>query len=141
MFVFWFCAAQLNSMTIPVSQSSMLHLQSNMQHSPLGISIINTHSGSVSNDSLTRYVLLIMVHSWIKNVPAFDSQMSPFSMNGLPSPGYQCPTSVYQPASQQVYSLTQTGQQVTLYECTILTLHNNVSKISITHFSDCKYIV
>lgn len=81
-----------------------------------------------------------MVHSWIKNVPAFDSQMSPFSMNGLPSPGYQCPTSVYQPASQQVYSLTQTGQQVTLYECTILTINNNVSRISITHFSVCKYI-
>lgn len=42
----------------------------------------------------------------------FISQMSPFSMNGLPSPGYQCPTSVYQPTSQQVYSLSQTGQQV-----------------------------
>uniref|UniRef100_A0A8C6Q8M4 Forkhead box N4 n=4 Tax=Nothobranchiidae TaxID=405002 RepID=A0A8C6Q8M4_NOTFU len=51
--------AQLSSMTIPASQGSMLHLQSNMQHSPLGISIINTHSGS-------------------------------------------CPTSVYQPSSQQV---------------------------------------
>lgn len=38
--------------------------------------------------------------------------MSPFSMNGLPSPGYQCPTSVYQPTPQQVFSLTQTGQQV-----------------------------
>uniref|UniRef100_A0A3B3V7F6 Forkhead box N4 n=1 Tax=Poecilia latipinna TaxID=48699 RepID=A0A3B3V7F6_9TELE len=78
--------------------------------------------GSVSNDSLTRDVLLIMVHSWIKNAPAFDSQMSPFSMNGLPSPGYQCPTSVYQPASQQVYSLTQTGQQ-----CSAGGLYSNVS--------------
>uniref|UniRef100_A0A3Q2PFX1 Forkhead box N4 n=1 Tax=Fundulus heteroclitus TaxID=8078 RepID=A0A3Q2PFX1_FUNHE len=71
--------AQLNNMTIPVSQSSMLHLQSNMQHSPLGISIINTHSGS-------------------------------------------CPTSVYQPASQQVYSLTQNGQQ-----CSAGGLYSNVS--------------
>lgn len=26
----------------------MLHLQSNIQHSPLGLSIINTHNGSVS---------------------------------------------------------------------------------------------
>ena len=38
--------------------------------------------------------------------------MSPFSLNGLPSPGYQCPTTVFQPTPQQVYSLTQTGQQV-----------------------------
>ncbi|KAM4576132.1 forkhead box protein N4 [Odontesthes bonariensis] len=86
--------AQLNNMTIPASQGSMMHLQSNMQHSPLGISIINTHSGS----------------------------MSPFSMNGLPSPGYQCPTSVYQPTHQQVYSLTQTGQQ-----CSAGGIYSNVS--------------
>uniref|UniRef100_A0A3Q2CVQ6 Forkhead box N4 n=1 Tax=Cyprinodon variegatus TaxID=28743 RepID=A0A3Q2CVQ6_CYPVA len=71
--------SQLNNMTIPVSQNSVLHLQSNMQHSPLGISIINTHSGS-------------------------------------------CPTSVYQPASQQVYSLTQNGQQ-----CSAGGLYSNVS--------------
>lgn len=49
--------------------------------------------------------------NWI-SVCVCVSQMSPFSMNGLPSPGYQCPTSVYQPTPQQVYSLTQTGQQV-----------------------------
>lgn len=49
-FVFWFFfLAQLSNMTIPTSQSSMLHLQSNIQHSPLGLSIINTHSGSVSS--------------------------------------------------------------------------------------------
>ncbi|XP_055018024.1 forkhead box protein N4 isoform X1 [Boleophthalmus pectinirostris] len=83
---------QINS--IPMTgQSSMLHLQSNMQHSPLGISIINSHSGS----------------------------MSPFSMSGVPSPGYQCPTSVYQP-TQQVYSLAQNGQQ-----CSAGGLYNNVS--------------
>ena len=46
------------------------------------------------------------------NIRVCVSQMSPFSMNGMPSPGYQCPTSVYQPTPQQVYSLTQTGQQV-----------------------------
>ncbi|XP_030272910.1 forkhead box protein N4 [Sparus aurata] len=86
--------AQLNNMTMSAGQGSMLHLQSNMQHSPLGISIVNTHSGS----------------------------MSPFSMNGLPSPGYQCPTSVYQPTPQQVYSLTQTGQQ-----CSTGGLYSNVS--------------
>ncbi|KAM9810839.1 forkhead box protein N4 [Neosynchiropus ocellatus] len=86
--------AQLNNMTMAAGQGAMLHLQSNMQHSPLGISIINTHSGS----------------------------MSPFPMNGLPSPGYQCPTSVYQSAPQQVYSLTQTGQQ-----CTTGGLYSNVS--------------
>lgn len=40
--------AQLSSMTMSAGQGSMLHLQSNMQHSPLGISIVNTHSGSVS---------------------------------------------------------------------------------------------
>nr|XP_020449970.1 forkhead box protein N4 isoform X2 [Monopterus albus] len=75
--------AQLSNISVTTGQGSMLHLQSNMQHSPLGINIINTHSGS----------------------------MSPFSMNGMPSPGYQCPTSAYQPTPQQVYSLTQTGQQ------------------------------
>uniref|UniRef100_A0A3B3YZ18 Fork-head domain-containing protein n=1 Tax=Poecilia mexicana TaxID=48701 RepID=A0A3B3YZ18_9TELE len=83
------------------------------------------HSNGPSQGSLLEQqtdVLLIMVHSWIKNAPAFDSQMSPFSMNGLPSPGYQCPTSVYQPASQQVYSLTQTGQQ-----CSAGGLYSNVS--------------
>uniref|UniRef100_A0A672JJB8 Forkhead box N4 n=1 Tax=Salarias fasciatus TaxID=181472 RepID=A0A672JJB8_SALFA len=71
--------AQLSNMTMTAGQGSMLHLQSNMQHSPLGISIINTHSGS-------------------------------------------CPTSVYQPTPQQVYSLTQTGQQ-----CTAGGLYSNVS--------------
>lgn len=49
---------------------------------------------------------------WVDWQTFSASQMSPFSMNGMPSPGYQCPTSVYQPAPQQVYSLTQTGQQV-----------------------------
>uniref|UniRef100_A0A8C2X6F4 Forkhead box N4 n=1 Tax=Cyclopterus lumpus TaxID=8103 RepID=A0A8C2X6F4_CYCLU len=48
--------------------------------------------------------------------------MSPYSMNGMPSPGYQCPTSVYQPTPQQVYSLTQTGQQ-----CSTGGLYSNVS--------------
>ncbi|XP_037338009.2 forkhead box protein N4 [Pungitius pungitius] len=87
--------AQLSNMSgMTANQGSMLHLQSNMQHSPLGISIINTHSGS----------------------------MSPFSMNGMPSPGYQCPTSVYQPTPQQVYTLTQTGQQ-----CSSGGLYSNVS--------------
>ncbi|KAK5932758.1 hypothetical protein CgunFtcFv8_004437 [Champsocephalus gunnari] len=87
--------AQLSNMTaMTAGQGSMLHLQSNMQHSPLGINIINTHSGS----------------------------MSPFSMTGMPSPGYQCPTSVYQSAPQQVYSLTQTGQQ-----CSTGGLYSNVS--------------
>uniref|UniRef100_A0A3Q3JHY4 Fork-head domain-containing protein n=1 Tax=Monopterus albus TaxID=43700 RepID=A0A3Q3JHY4_MONAL len=60
--------AQLSNISVTTGQGSMLHLQSNMQHSPLGINIINTHSGS-------------------------------------------CPTSAYQPTPQQVYSLTQTGQQ------------------------------
>lgn len=41
-------------MTMTAGQGSMLHLQSNMQHSPLGISIINTHSGSVSFSSVTK---------------------------------------------------------------------------------------
>lgn len=49
---------------------------------------------------------------WLSNVTDSVSQMSPFSINGLPSPGYQCPTTVFQPTPQQVYSLTQTGQQV-----------------------------
>ncbi|XP_068167309.1 forkhead box protein N4 isoform X1 [Antennarius striatus] len=86
--------AQLSNVTMTASQGSMLHLQSNMQHSPLGINIVSAHSGS----------------------------MSPFSINGLPSPGYQCPSSVYHPAPQQVYSLTQTGQQ-----CSTGGLYSNVS--------------
>lgn len=60
-------------------------------------------------------------------------QMSPFSMNGLPSPGYQCPTSIYQPAPQQVYSLSQTGQQVRNHrlfrqQCLLLLLLHELSK-------------
>ncbi|XP_068594717.1 forkhead box protein N4 [Brachionichthys hirsutus] len=85
---------QLSNVSMTAGQGSMLHLQSNMQHSPLGINIVSAHSGS----------------------------MSPFSMNGLPSPGYQCPTSVYQPTPQQVYSLAQTGQQ-----CSTGGLYSNVS--------------
>uniref|UniRef100_A0A8C6SH08 Forkhead box N4 n=1 Tax=Neogobius melanostomus TaxID=47308 RepID=A0A8C6SH08_9GOBI len=80
------------------SQGSLLQQQtgeSNMQHSPLGISIISSHSGS----------------------------MSPFSMSSVPSPGYQCPTSVYQTTSQSVYPLTQSAQQ----QCSAGGLYNNVS--------------
>lgn len=101
-------------MTMTAGQGSMLHLQSNMQHSPLGISIINTHSGSVSfNSTARRKICMCYAADKVdSNIPLCASQMSPFSMNGLPSPGYQCPTSVYQPTPQQVYSLTQTGQQV-----------------------------
>lgn len=109
--------AQLSSVTMSASQGSMLHLQSNMQHSPLGISIVNTHSGSVSFAHITRQKYnpicrLMWNEDECKNTNESVSQMSPFSMNGLPSPGYQCPTSIYQPTPQQVYSLTQTGQQV-----------------------------
>lgn len=107
--------AQLSSMTMTAGQGSMLQLQTNMQHSPLGISIINTHGGSVSfssNAIPSHLCHMVTYDSLIQNVHVFASQMSPFSMNGLPSPGYQCPTSVYQPTPQQVYSLTQTGQQV-----------------------------
>lgn len=47
--------AQLSNMTaMTAGQGSMLHLQSNMQHSPLGINIINTHSGSVSFNRIAR---------------------------------------------------------------------------------------
>lgn len=107
--------AQLSNMTMTTSQGSMLHLQSNMQHSPLGLNIINTHTGNVRLNRRIRnisYVWWRLLSYKRSLVPMFISQMSPFSMNGLPSPGYQCPTSVYQPTSQQVYSLTQTGQQV-----------------------------
>ncbi|TNN56676.1 Forkhead box protein N4 [Liparis tanakae] len=48
--------------------------------------------------------------------------MSPYSLSGMPSPGYQCPASVYQPGPQQVYSLTPTGQQ-----CSAGGLYSNVS--------------
>ncbi|XP_008333742.1 forkhead box protein N4 [Cynoglossus semilaevis] len=85
--------AQLSSLPMPTGQSSMLQLHSTMQHSPLGISRVNTHSGS----------------------------MSPYSMNGLPSPAYQCPSSVYQSTPQQVFSLTQTAQQ-----CSTTGLYSNV---------------
>lgn len=95
-------------------QGSMLHLQGNMQHSPLGISIINTHSGSVSLQQHNREEISSAAIFGLSDCQIIieSSQMSPFSMNGLPSPGYQCPTTVFQPTPQQVYSLTQTGQQV-----------------------------
>ncbi|XP_023834499.1 forkhead box protein N4-like [Salvelinus sp. IW2-2015] len=86
--------AQLNNITMAGGQGAMIHLQSNMQHSPLGINVITAQSGS----------------------------MSPFSMNGQPSPGHQCPASVYQPTPQQVFTLTQTSQQ-----CTPAGLYGNVS--------------
>ncbi|XP_041718245.1 forkhead box protein N4-like isoform X1 [Coregonus clupeaformis] len=86
--------AQLNNITMVGGQGAMIHQQSNMQHSPLGINVITAQSGS----------------------------MSPFSMNGQPSPGYQCPASVYQPTPQQVFTLTQTSQQ-----CTPAGLYSNVS--------------
>ncbi|CAB1321599.1 unnamed protein product [Coregonus sp. 'balchen'] len=86
--------AQLNNITMAGGQGAMIHQQSNMQHSPLGINVITAQSGS----------------------------MSPFSMNGQPSPGYQCPASVYQPTPQQVFTLTQTSQQ-----CTPAGLYSNVS--------------
>lgn len=73
----------------------------------------------------------MLSHHLIKNIPASVSQMSPFSMNGLPSPGYQCPTSVYQAAPQQVYSLSQTGQQVALNKpvksCKLSTASANIT--------------
>uniref|UniRef100_A0A8C8JDG0 Fork-head domain-containing protein n=1 Tax=Oncorhynchus tshawytscha TaxID=74940 RepID=A0A8C8JDG0_ONCTS len=69
--------AQMNNITMAGGQGAMIHLQSNMQHSPLGIN---------------------------------------------PSPGYQCPASVYQPTPQQVFTLTQTSQQ-----CTPAGLYGNVS--------------
>lgn len=97
------------------AQGSMLHLQGNMQHSPLGISIINTHSGSVSfqrdNSKEIRSVDIFGPSDHQISLESV-SQMSPFSINGLPSPGFQCPTTAFQPTPQQVYSLTQTGQQV-----------------------------
>ncbi|CDQ66346.1 unnamed protein product [Oncorhynchus mykiss] len=86
--------AQLNNMTMAGGQGSMIHLQSNMQHSPLGINVITPHSGN----------------------------MSPFSMNGQPSPGYQCPASAYQPTAQQVFTLTQASQQ-----CSPAGFYSNVS--------------
>jgi hypothetical protein len=42
-----FLTAQLNNMTMAGGQGAMIHLQSNMQHSPLGINVITTQSGSV----------------------------------------------------------------------------------------------
>ncbi|XP_023859115.1 forkhead box protein N4 isoform X1 [Salvelinus sp. IW2-2015] len=86
--------AQLNSMTMAGGQGAMIHLQSNMQHSPLGINVITAHSGN----------------------------MSPFSMNGQPSPVYQCPASAYQPTAQQVFTLTQASQQ-----CSPAGFYSNVS--------------
>lgn len=46
-------------MTMTAGQGSMLHLQSNMQHSPVGISIINAHTGSVSciNSAKSKFVM------------------------------------------------------------------------------------
>ncbi|KAM6965727.1 forkhead box protein N4 [Aplochiton taeniatus] len=85
--------AQLNSMNMTGVQGSMVHLQSNMQHSPLGCGI-NSHSGS----------------------------MSPYSMSGQPSSGFQCPSSTYQPTIQHVFSLAQTEQQ-----CSSAGLYSNVS--------------
>uniref|UniRef100_A0A8C7DT77 Forkhead box N4 n=1 Tax=Oncorhynchus kisutch TaxID=8019 RepID=A0A8C7DT77_ONCKI len=86
--------AQLNNMTMAGGPGAMIHLQSNMQHSPLGINVITPHSGN----------------------------MSPFSMNGQPSPGYQCPASAYQPTAQQVFTLTQASQQ-----CSPAGFYSNVS--------------
>ncbi|CAL8348028.1 unnamed protein product [Lota lota] len=93
---------QLNTMTMSGAHAAMLHLQGNMQHSPLAVNILTSHSGS----------------------------MSPFSINGQPSPGYPCPASSYQPAPPQVYSLSQAGQQ-----CSPAGLYSNVSFTSQSLFT------
>lgn len=53
--------AQLSNMTMAAGQGSMLHLQSSMQHSPLGISIVNSHSGSVSFNENRKDMYLLRV--------------------------------------------------------------------------------
>ncbi|XP_035292300.1 forkhead box protein N4 isoform X1 [Anguilla anguilla] len=75
--------AQLNNMNVSSGQATMIHLQSNMQNSILGMSGISGHSGN----------------------------MTSYSLNGQPSPGFQSHPSVYQPSPQQVFTLAQTGQQ------------------------------
>ncbi|XP_036383866.1 forkhead box protein N4 [Megalops cyprinoides] len=75
--------AQLNNMNVSGGQGTMIHLQSNMQNSLLGMSAISAHSGN----------------------------MTAYALNGQPSPGFQSHPSVYQPSPQQVFTLAQTGQQ------------------------------
>ncbi|XP_006640273.1 forkhead box protein N4 [Lepisosteus oculatus] len=75
--------AQMNNVNVAGGQGTMIHLQSNMQNSILGMSAMATHSG---------------------NIPQY-------SISGQPSPGFQSPPSVYQPSAQQVFSIAQAGQQ------------------------------
>ncbi|KAJ8379365.1 hypothetical protein SKAU_G00001430 [Synaphobranchus kaupii] len=75
--------AQLNSIDVSSGQGTMIHLQSNMQNSLLGMSAISAHGGN----------------------------MMPYTLNGQPSPGFQSHPSVYQPPPQQVFTLAQAGQQ------------------------------
>uniref|UniRef100_A0A3P9CHU8 Forkhead box N4 n=1 Tax=Maylandia zebra TaxID=106582 RepID=A0A3P9CHU8_9CICH len=84
-------------------------------------SLLEQQTGKVTGRGQCNIQNLIKLSDWIDQ-GYWILLMSPFSMNGLPSPGYQCPTSVYQPTSQQVYSLSQTGQQ-----CTTGGLYSNVS--------------
>ncbi|KAG9339560.1 hypothetical protein JZ751_023451, partial [Albula glossodonta] len=86
--------AQLNNMNMSSGQGTMIHLQSNMQNSLLGMSAISGHGGN----------------------------MTPYSLNGQPSPGFQSHPSVFQPNPQQVFTLAQTGQQ-----CSPAGLYSNTS--------------
>ncbi|MBN3304293.1 FOXN4 protein, partial [Amia calva] len=75
--------AQMNNINVTGGQGTMIHLQSNMQNSILGMNAMTPHSGN----------------------------MTQYSLSGQPSPGFQSPPSVYQPPPQQVFTIAQTGQQ------------------------------
>ncbi|KAK6476431.1 forkhead box protein N4-like [Huso huso] len=75
--------AQMNNMNVAGGQGAMIHIQSSMQNSIMGMNTMATHSGN----------------------------MTPYSMSGQLSPSYQQQQTLYQPTAQQVYTLSQTSQQ------------------------------
>ncbi|XP_041078998.1 ubiquitin-protein ligase E3B-like [Polyodon spathula] len=94
--------AQMNNMNVAGGQGAMIHIQSSMQSSLMGMNTMATHSGN----------------------------MTPYSMSGQLSPSYQQQHTLYQPTSQQVYTLSQTSQQ-----CSPVGLYSNISYGTQTQFS------
>ncbi|XP_051776927.1 forkhead box protein N4 [Erpetoichthys calabaricus] len=75
--------AQVGSMSIAGTRGTMIHIQGSMQTGLLGMS----------------------------SFPAQGANMTQYAMSGQPSPGYQAQQTLYQPASQQVYAISQASQQ------------------------------
>nr|XP_006004615.2 PREDICTED: forkhead box protein N4 isoform X2 [Latimeria chalumnae] len=80
-----------NTISQAGAQGTMLHVQSNMQHALMGINTMASHAGSISQ----------------------------YPVGGQSSSGFQSQQPLYQSHSQQVYTMSQAGQQ-----CSPVSMYN-----------------